>query len=212
MGRGQRSTYSVAPPDPIAAAEREKESRRIAEAERLEFLRVQGKAELDRIAIATALEMEANATLPDPAIAEAQEAERLAQREADEAHLAKLAKQHERAIALFYTRMAKILSGLETDRATIAEARGIAARLGVSNPAAASVMQIGEIGGLNLEKVGFAEAIFGKFVELYRKSGGQVLAGPFEGVRGTSSPPLTTKEIERLAHQERKRNLPAVRV
>ena len=216
MGTGQKTTFSQALPteaDRIAQKERSRERARLLDAERQAALKVAGMAELERAAVALALEKEKErASAPvDTEAAEAEAAAHMAQRAEGEARLEELSKAHARAISLFYSRMQKLLDGLNEDRDTITEARGIAARLGVSNPAAASVMQIGESAGLNLSKAAFAQAVFEKFMEHYAKNSAQVLAGPFEGVRGKSkATPLATEEVEKLAHQERKRELPAV--
>lgn len=171
----------------LAAKERSRERARIAETERRETLRVAGKAQLDLIAIDLALEKERNAMPPDPAIAEAQELERLAQREAGKARLAELVEQHEREIRLFYQRMETMLAGVNADRTSVIEVRKLSEKLQVSSPFSTSVMGIGESLGLHADNVSFADALFSRFSELYRKNSGQILPGPFEGQKGTKN-------------------------
>ena len=186
----QKTTYGqgrVTEAQRRAAKERSKERARIAEAEKREALRLAGEAELARIGAEIVRERMKRRVPVDTAAIEAEAEARLAQEEADRTRLAELVREHEKGTKLFYSRMEKVLSGIEDDKACSDEARLIAGRLGINNPVSATVMQISGAAGFVADRPRFVEELLGKFSQLYRANNGQIIPSAFEGRRAKKS-------------------------
>jgi len=175
----QKTTFSVAretEADRIAARERAKEDARIARTEEMETLQAIADEEIKRTAaeiVRERMEKRNGASIDTAALAEQAE-ERLAQREADEARLEALVKEHDKGIKTFYVGMRMAFGSAMKDQDRSLEAGRIAGRLGRGNPIRTTVMQLGDGMGVVQDNVRFVDEVCAKFAELYRKNSGQI--------------------------------------
>ena len=185
----QKTTYGVpreTKADRIAKAERAKEKARMDKAELDASLEAVAAEEIRKEVVERVRKQEEKRRNGEPIEAAklaTETAAAIAQRGADKSRLDKLMKEHKRGKQTIYTGMKMAIGALLKDMERALEAGRIANRLGIPNPLRSSVMGIGDGTGVIQDKVAFVEKFLSTFAQLYRKTGGEINAGYFEGGR-----------------------------
>ena len=168
----------------IAAEERKRENKQIAETERQETLSAVADAEVNKIAAEIVLEKEKNIVPPDQALLAEHKEAKEAHRRADVARLEELMKDHKKGKKTFYAGTKMAFGAVMKDMERSQEAAQIASRLGVTSPITSTVMGVGEASGMIQDKVRLVEAVCKMFAKRYRAIG-HISADDFESPVGT---------------------------
>ncbi|KKN37303.1 hypothetical protein LCGC14_0765020 [marine sediment metagenome] len=172
-------TGKVTEADKRAAAERAREAQQIAEAERLDTAVAGADAEAAKLIAEDILRREEKRVPPPEPGSQAEAAER----EEDEARLAKLIVQDKRNTKTFYSGMKMAMGAALKASPRSVEAGLLCGKHGWNNPLAEGLMGISDAVGVPQDKLKYQEALLEKFARLLHGNNGTIDKDYFENPR-----------------------------